>query len=210
MTRGAFVTLEGGEGVGKSTNVTFAADVLREHGLDVVVTREPGGTPLGEEIRRLLLDADDGGVTPETETLLMFAARSEHLARVIRPALAAGRWVVCDRFVDASWAYQGGGRGVAPQLLEQLTAAVQGDTVPDLTLLLDAPVEVGAARISARKPDRFEREDRAFFTRVREAYLARAAREPARFAVVDAARPLEAVQTDIRARLDAFVGAFRG
>src|SRR5690606_19026755 len=163
-----------------------------------------------EEIRRLLLDADDGGVTPETETLLMFAARSEHLARVIRPALAAGRWVVCDRFVDASWAYQGGGRGVAPQLLEQLTAAVQGDTVPDLTLLLDAPVEVGAARISARKPDRFEREDRAFFTRVREAYLARAAREPARFAVVDAARPLEAVQTDIRARLDAFVGAFRG
>src|SRR5690606_29042690 len=99
VTRGAFVTLEGGEGVGKSTNVTFAADVLREHGLDVVVTREPGGTPLGEEIRRLLLDADDGGVTPETETLLMFAARSEHLARVIRPALAAGRWVVCDRFV---------------------------------------------------------------------------------------------------------------
>lgn len=210
MTRGAFVTLEGGEGVGKSTNMALVTEVLRSQGFDVVATREPGGTELGERIRQLLLHGEHGPIGALTETLLMLAARSEHLDRVIRPALAAGRWVVCDRFTDATWAYQGGGRGVERQLLEQLTTAVQGDTVPDLTLLLDAPLDVGAARMIGRNPDNFERESRAFFERVRQAYLERAAREPNRVVIVDASQPLEAVQSEIRSRLTAFVQTFRG
>lgn len=210
MRRGAFVTLEGGEGVGKSTNAAFVAGILRERGLAVVTTREPGGTELGEQIRAWVLHGEHGALSAEVETLLMFAARSAHLDHVIRPALAAGSWVVCDRFTDATWAYQGGGRGADRRLLEQLTATVQRDTAPDLTLLLDAPLEVAAERQAGRAPDHFERESQAFFARVRETYLERAAREPARFALIDAAQPIAAVQAQIRARLESFAQSFEG
>ncbi|HEX6999068.1 MAG TPA: dTMP kinase [Gammaproteobacteria bacterium] len=202
--RGAFITLEGVEGVGKSTNAEFAAHCLRSLGRRVLVTREPGGTALGEQIREWILHGEHGRLSADVETLLMFAARSQHLERVIRPALASGRWVVCDRFTDATWAYQGGGRGADRALLEALTRAVQGPTVPDLTLLLDAPFEVGAGRIRGRRPDHFEREDRAFFTRVRDAYLALAREQPGRIKVLDASRPLEEVQRDIERELLSF------
>jgi len=207
--RGAFVTLEGGEGVGKSTNVAFVAEVLRAAGRDVLTTREPGGTPLGERIRNWILEGDHGRLSAEVEALLMFAARAHHLEHVIRPALAAGRWVVCDRFTDATFAYQGGGRGASPGLLRSLHAEVQQGLEPDLTLLLDAPLEVGSARIAARVPDHFEREQRAFFERVRNGYLQLAAENPVRIRIVDAAQPLSAVQEHIAAELDALATRFR-
>ncbi len=207
--RGAFVTLEGGEGVGKSTNLAFVAEVLRAAGRDVLTTREPGGTPLGERIRNWILEGDHGRLSAEVEALLMFAARAHHLEHVIRPALAAGRWVVCDRFTDATFAYQGGGRGASPGLLRSLHAEVQQGIEPDLTLLLDAPLEVGSGRIAARVPDHFEREQRPFFERVRNAYLKLAAENPVRIRIVDAARPLSAVQTDIAAELDALITRFQ-
>lgn len=208
--RGRFVTLEGVEGVGKSTNLAFAADCIRRAGPDVIVTREPGGTPLGEELRGLLL-RPGLGMDPLTETLLMFAARAEHLARVIRPALDAGRWVVCDRFTDASHAYQGGGRGVPRQTLDALEALVQQGLTPDLTLLLDAPAEVSAQRQAARGgADRFEDEEAAFFARVKAAYLARASVEPARIRLIDAGRPLDEVQADIGRALSPLLAAGAG
>jgi dTMP kinase len=200
-TRGAFVTLEGTEGVGKSTNLGFAEQYLRTRGVDVLTTREPGGTTLGEKVRHWILDGDHGELSAEVETLLMFAARAQHLRRVIEPALAAGSWVLCDRFTDATFAYQGGGRGADQRLLEALESAVQRGLTPDLTLLLDAPLETGRARIRARAPDHFEREHVPFFERVRAAYLERAAREPLRIKVVNAALPLEAVRAQIEARL---------
>jgi dTMP kinase len=206
--RGAFVTLEGGEGVGKSTNLEFAADHLRAHGADVVTTREPGGTPLGEEIRKWILQGDHGALSAEVEALLMFAARARHLDTVIRPALAAGRWVVCDRFTDATFAYQGSGRGADRALLAALEAGVQRDVSPDLTLLLDAPLEVGRGRIAARTLDHFEREREPFFVRVRAGYLERAAADPARIKIVDAAAPLDAVRNAIAAELDALLARF--
>jgi dTMP kinase len=203
--RGAFISLEGVEGVGKSTNVAFAADAVRRAGYDVVTTREPGGTQLGERVRDWILNGDHGTLSPEIEALLMFAARARHLDEMIRPALDTGRWVVCDRFTDATIAYQGGGRGVSRTLLDALRAEIQKGLEPDLTLLLDAPLDVGASRISARKPDHFEREQRPFFERVRAAYLSLAAQHPERIKLVDAAMPLPEVQRRIEAEIAALV-----
>jgi dTMP kinase len=203
--RGLFISLEGVEGVGKSTNVAFTADAARRAGYDVVATREPGGTPLGERVREWILNGEHGSLSPETETLLMFAARARHLDEVIRPALLAGRCVVCDRFTDATFAYQGGGRGASRTLLEALRNEIQKGLEPDLTLLLDAPLDVGARRIGSRKPDHFEREQRPFFERVRAEYLALAARYPQRFKIIDAALPLPRVQSQIEAQVAALV-----
>lgn len=208
MKRGAFITLEGGEGVGKSTNLAFVADTLRAAGRDVLTTREPGGTPLGERIRSWILEGDHGRLSADVETLLMFAARAQHLEHVIRPALAAGRWVVCDRFTDATFAYQGGGRDASPALLRALRAEIQKGLEPDLTLLLDAPLDVGSGRIAARVPDHFEREQRPFFERVRNTYLELAAQNPARIHIVDAARSLDEVQKQISAALQALAARF--
>ena len=204
--RGVFISLEGVEGVGKSTNVAFTADAARRAGYDVVTTREPGGTQLGERVREWILNGDHGSLSPETETLLMFAARARHLDEVIRPALLAGRCVVCDRFTDATFAYQGGGRGASRTLLEALRHEIQKGLEPDLTLLLDAPLDVGVSRIGSRKPDHFEREQRPFFERVRAEYLALAARYPERFKIIDAALPLAQVQHQIEAQVAALVG----
>jgi len=201
--RGAFITLEGGEGVGKSTSLGVIAAHLESRGLEVLATREPGGTPLGETIRRWILDGDHGALSAEVEALLMFAARAQHLDAVIRPALAAGKWVVCDRFTDATFAYQGGGRGADARLLAALEAGVQRGLVPDLTLLLDAPPEVGRRRIETRgAPDHFERERAPFFERVRQAYLDRARHDPKRIRIVDAGQTPERVQRDIIRELD--------
>jgi dTMP kinase len=198
MARGLFITLEGGEGAGKSTSLAFIEAWLRQAGKSVVVTREPGGTEAGERIRDILLHTRELAMSPETELLLMFAARAEHLARVIRPALERGQAVLCDRFTDATYAYQGGGRGVPEARIAEMENWVQGSLRPDLTLLLDLPVEVGLGRANSRsEPDRFEREGLGFFERVRAAYLARAAREPSRVRVLDAARPPDAVAQQI-------------
>lgn len=194
---GRFITLEGGEGVGKSTNLALVVDLVKAAGHSVVTTREPGGTPMAEEIRDLFLGVREEKVSGLTELLLIFAARAQHLETVIRPALAAGSWVVCDRFTDATYAYQGGGRGLSVAQIEVLENLVQGDLRPDLTLYLDVPVEVGEARIRDREHDRVEREARTFFEAVRAAYLALAAREP-RIQVVDASLDLDQVQLSIR------------
>jgi dTMP kinase len=206
--RGAFVTLEGGEGVGKSTNLALVVAYLETRGVDVVATREPGGTSLGETIRSWILDGEHGALTAEVEALLMFAARARHLDTVIRPALSAGKWVVCDRFTDATFAYQGGGRGADTRLLEALEKGVQRGLEPDLTLLLDAPLEVGRGRIAARTPDHFEREQAPFFERVRRAYLDRAQGDPKRIKIIDAARALEEVQAAIIQELDVLLESF--
>jgi dTMP kinase len=199
--RGALISLEGIEGVGKSTNLGFVATTLRNAGLDVVTTREPGGTPFGERVREWILNGDHGQLSAEIETLLMFAARARHLEQIIRPALAAGRWVVCDRFTDATYAYQGGGRGASRTLLDNLRTEIQKELAPDLTLLLDAPPDVGRTRITARVPDHFEREQRPFFERVRAAYLDLAKQQPQRIKVVDATQPLDSVQRRIESEL---------
>jgi dTMP kinase len=206
--RGAFISLEGVEGVGKSTNVAFTADTVRRSGFDVVTTREPGGTGFGERVREWILTGDHGQLSAEIETLLMFAARARHLDEIIRPALDAGRWVVCDRFTDATFAYQGGGRGASRALLETLRNEIQNGLEPDLTLLLDAPLEVGAGRISGRTLDHFEREQRPFFERVRAAYLSLAAEQPARIKTIDAALPLDRVQQQIAAHVRALADRF--
>ncbi len=201
--RGKFITVEGSEGVGKSSNLAFIEDYLRKHGKTVVRTREPGGTVLGEKIRGLLLEADDTRICDDAELLLMFAARAQHLAEVIKPALAEGKWVLCDRFTDATYAYQGGGRGIPMQRIAVLEEWVQGELRPDHTLLLDMPVELGLARAGARSaPDRFEQEQQAFFERVRNTYLERARQEPERIHVIDAAPELEQVQAAIARELD--------
>jgi dTMP kinase len=202
--RGRFVTLEGGEGVGKSTNLGFVADRLRAAGLEVVTTREPGGTPLAERIRSLLLDVSAQPMAPLTELLLVFAARAEHLAQVIEPALARGAWVLCDRFTDATYAYQGGGRGMAAQTIGVLESLVHQGLEPDLTLYLDLAPAAAQARLAGRRLDRFEREERAFFERVRQTYLERARRAD-RFRVIDASRPLDDVQRQLAAVLDEFL-----
>lgn len=193
-----FITVEGGEGAGKTTQLAFMRDYLEEAGHRVLLTREPGGTTLGEEIRTLLLGHRHDGMAVTAETLLMFAARAEHLEQVIRPALAAGCWVLCDRFTDATYAYQGGGRGLPTARIAVLEDWVQDALQPDLTLLFDLPVAVGLARAGRRgAADRFEREDWAFFERVRAAYLERASQEPGRYRVVDADRPMEAVRAEV-------------
>ncbi|MBK3758489.1 dTMP kinase [Stutzerimonas frequens] len=198
--KGLFVTLEGPEGAGKSTNREYLADRLRAGGLDVVLTREPGGTPLAERIRDLLLTPADEPMAVDTELLLVFAARAQHLAQVIRPALARGAVVLCDRFTDATYAYQGGGRGLPLERIAQLETFVQGDLRPDLTLIFDLPVEVGLARAAARgRLDRFEQEGIRFFEAVRSAYLQHAEAAPSRYRVLDAGQPLSAVQRDVEA-----------
>lgn len=204
---GRFITLEGGEGAGKTTQLPFMRDYLEQTGGRVVVTREPGGTVLGEEIRGLLLSHRHDGMTLAAETLLMFAARAEHLERVIRPALAEGHWVLCDRFTDATYAYQGGGRGLALERIAVLEDWVQGALRPDLTLLFDLPVTVGLARAGKRSAaDRFEREEVAFFERVRAAYLERASQHPDRYRVVNADRPVEAVRVEVESLLVDWLG----
>jgi len=202
MNRGLFITLEGGEGAGKSTSLAFVREFLEQAGRRVLVTREPGGTPLGEKIRELLLHGR-ANMDVDTELLLMFAARAEHLARVIRPALANGAYVVCDRFTDATYAYQGGGRGVPEARIRILEDWVQQGLRPDLTLLLDIPVEQGLERAGQRSaPDRFEREKIDFFERVRNCYLAAAASEPQRIRVIDAACDIPQVQAQLRSVLE--------
>ena len=208
---GLFITLEGPEGAGKSTNREFLAERLTRAGCEVVLTREPGGTPLAERIRELLLEPSDEPMGADTELLLVFAARAQHLAQVIRPALAAGKVVLCDRFTDATYAYQGGGRGLSLERIALLEEFVQGGLRPDLTLVFDLPVEVGLARAAARgRLDRFEQEGRQFFEAVRQAYLARAAQSPARYRLLDAAQPLAAVQTQLDALLPELLERVRG
>lgn len=203
MSKGRFITVEGIEGVGKTTNLDFIHQYLQGRGLEVVRTREPGGTPLAESIRELLLAPRDEPVAELTELLLMFAARAQHIEQCIRPALERGAWVLCDRFTDATYAYQGGGRGLNQSHIAQLESLVQGALRPDLTILLDLPAGLGMARARARStPDRFEAEAEAFFERVRACYLRRASDEPQRFAVIDAAPPLEQVQQSIGRALD--------
>jgi dTMP kinase len=194
-TPGKFITLEGVDGAGKSTHLGFVADWLRQQGREVIVTREPGGTPLGENLRELLLHRE---MDVDTELLLMFAARQAHLAALILPALARGAWVLSDRFTDASYAYQCGGRGIAAERIAALETWVQRGFTPDLTLLFDVPAEVAEARRSAaRAADRFEREADSFFNRVRNAYLERARAEPARIRVLDARQGIAVLQTEI-------------
>lgn len=203
IKKGYFITLEGGEGAGKSTSLACIEAWCREHHIALRVTREPGGTPLAEEIRALLLQKRDEKVVADAELLLMFAARAQHMASVITPAIAAGEWVLCDRFTDATYVYQGDGRGVAKERITVLEQFVQGDLRPDLTLLLDLPVEQGLARAAARaEKDRFESEEQQFFERVREGYRARAKAEPDRFRVIDSSQSIENVQQQIRAVLN--------
>jgi dTMP kinase len=207
MSSGKFITIEGGEGVGKSTQVSALRDLLVSRGYAVVVTREPGGTHRAERIREVLLETGDEIMPPICELLLMFAARSTHIENVIRPALQRGIWVICDRFTDATYAYQGGGRGMNVEQIGLLEQWVQLDLKPDLTLLLDAPVEVGEQRAAVRNEqrgitDRFEHEQRSFFERVRSAYLKRAASEPHRFAIIDASVERDVVAGSIRSAVE--------
>jgi len=204
---GRFITLEGIEGAGKSTVARFVRDWLTERGITVRATREPGGTPLAERVRELVLNRQGEAITPATETLLMFAGRGLHVENLIRPSLARGEWVVCDRFTDATRAYQGAGRGVSIAWIEQLAAEVQRGLQPHCTLLLDLPVELGLERVRQRSgttapTDRFEEEPAKFFERVREAYLALARAEPARIRIIDASRSVAEVQNQVAAVLD--------
>jgi len=199
MDRGKFITVEGIEGVGKSTNIEFLSALIGEHGFAVSCTREPGGTPMAERIRAMLLEHGDEPLPDIAELLLFFAARSLHVCNTIKPALEAGTWVVCDRFTDASRAYQGGGRGLDMRTIDTLSAWVQDGLEPDLTILLDASTDVGMGRVRERgEADRLEIEQVSFYQRVREGYLALAAAHPERFAVVDASQPLALVQQQIR------------
>lgn len=206
MARGLFITVEGGEGAGKSTQLAVIREWLEARDHQVVVTREPGGTELGEKIREILLHYS-GDIGADAEVLLVFAARAEHLARVIRPALTAGKTVLCDRFTDATYAYQGGGRGVALERIAALESWVQQELRPDLTLLLDLPVAVGLDRAARRSAlDRFEREQRDFFEKVRAAYLAAARREPNRIQVIDASGGAAQVSQSVIAVLQKVIG----
>ena len=202
--RGMFITLEGGEGAGKSTNVNYVVDHLGKRGIDCVVSREPGGTPLAEELREVLLGVRPEPMEPLTELLLMFAARAQHIAELIAPALASGRWVVCDRFTDASYAYQGGGRGMDADIIATLERLVQADLRPDLTIYLDLPVATAVVRIADRVHDRIEREQDAFFDAVRSVYRARANANP-RMHIVDASGTLPQVQSEVARVLDGFL-----
>ena len=196
--RGRFITLEGIEGAGKTTQATALVEALARQGIDALATREPGGTAQAEAIRSLLVDPAARGIVPDAELLLVFAARAEHIAKVIRPALAAGKWVVSDRFTDATFAYQGGGRGIEAGRIAMLEQWVQGGLRPDLTLVLDLPVPAGRRRIRERRADRFEQEDNAFLERVRRAYLERARADPARCRIIDASRSPPETAASIR------------
>jgi dTMP kinase len=204
-TRGRFITLEGIDGAGKSTHVAFIAEAMKARGAAVVATREPGGTPLAEKLRELVLEMP---MRHDSEVLLMFAARAEHVAKVIRPALARGDWVLCDRFTDATFAYQGGGHGVDPAQIEALARWTHADCMPDVTILFDVPPEVSRARLAravgnGRTLDKFEREDAAFTARVRAVYQARAHAEPGRFRIVDSTRPVDEVRLALAAIVEA-------
>jgi dTMP kinase len=212
MQRGQFITIEGGEGVGKSTQIEAVRTTLQHAGFDVLITREPGGTERAERIRELLLTPTSEPMPQICELLLMFAARATHLDNVIRPGLARGAWVICDRFTDASFAYQGGGRGMPHEHIAALERMVQGTLRPDLTLLLDAPIELALARARQRNAergnaagDRFEREQSEFFMRVRNAYLEIARLEPQRVKVIDAAQSLAHVEAAVRSCISAFI-----
>jgi dTMP kinase len=208
---GLFITLEGPEGAGKSTNREYLAERLRAAGIEVLLTREPGGTPLAERIRDVLLTPVEEVMNADTELLLVFAARAQHLATVIRPALERGAVVLCDRFTDSTYAYQGAGRGLSLARIAALEDFVQGELRPDLTLVFDLPVDVGLARASARgRLDRFEQEGQAFFQKVREAFLARAAAAPQRYVLVDAAQPLAQVQQSLDSLLPQLLERARG
>ena len=203
MNRGLFITFEGIDGAGKSTHVAWSAEFLRARGIALTLTREPGGTVLGEKLRELLL-AKEENIDAETEALLMFAARRQHLQEVIRPALARGDCVLCDRFTDASFAYQGGGRGVEKKKLAALETWVHADLQPDLTVLFDVSAQVGRDRISRIKtPDRFERESAEFYVRVRDAYLERMAESPHRFVRIDGSRTIADIRKDLEEKFSA-------
>ena len=206
MKPGKMITLEGVEGAGKSTQLAMLVDYLRQQRIPVIATREPGGTALGEQVRSLLLD-ERISITPETELLLLFAAREQHLQTVIKPALIQGQWVVCDRFIDASYAYQSGGRRIDSLRIRQLEDWVLAGFKADLTLLFDLPVEVGFKRIAERGKDRIEQEDMAFFERVRTTYLARAESQSSRIKIIDASQPLDVVATHVQTCLDALISA---
>lgn len=204
--RGRFVTVEGTEGVGKTTNIAWIRDCLMRHGIEPEMTREPGGTALAEDIRAMLLQPRDEAMDEMTELLLVFAARAQHLNRRILPALQRGQWVLCDRFTDATYAYQGGGRQMNTSTIATLETLVQGSLRPDLVLILDIEPELGLQRARQRgEPDRFERETLAFFRRVRAAYLQRAFDDPSRYLLIDASQPLAQVQQQISAGLDDFL-----
>jgi dTMP kinase len=197
-SRGLFITVEGGEGVGKSTNIEFLEEHLQSQGVEIVLTREPGGTPLAENIRKLLLQVDQEPVDQMAELLLIFASRAQHLKHLIEPALASGKWVLCDRFTDATYAYQSGGRQMDPLKVQMLEQLVQGEMRPDYTLLLDAPVELGMERARGRgELDRFEREQIDFFHRVRHTYLQLAQESSGRYRVIDASMSLGEVQQQL-------------
>lgn len=204
--RGRFITLEGSEGSGKSTNLTHVHQRLQQAGVDVVLTREPGGTELGEVIRKLLLDAGQSRICSDTELLLMFAARAQHLDELIIPTLDSGKWILCDRFTDATYAYQGAGRGIPHNRIALLEEWVQGTLRPDLTLFLDLPVSQGLARAGERGAlDRFEQEQKEFFERVREGYHVQAASDPQRYRVIDASLPLTEVQQQLDSVLESYL-----
>ncbi len=205
-TKGKFITLEGSEGAGKSTNLDTLCELLRAHDIDFYRTREPGGTPMAEALRTVMLDAWDEQVDGMTELLLVFAARNQHLNNEIKPRLARGQWVVCDRFTDATYAYQGVARGIPTDYVEQLERWVQGDLRPDLTLYLDLDPAIGKQRIADRSQDRLEQEQLAFFQAVRDGYLQRAQREP-RICTIDAAQPLADVQAALSAEVYKFLAA---
>lgn len=208
MALGKFITIEGTEGVGKTTNMAFVQDYLQQQGIDLLVTREPGGTPLAEQLRELLLAKRDERVDPTAELLMVFAARAQHLNSVIKPALAAGQWVLCDRFTDATYAYQGAGRSLPIDTIAKLEQLVQGELRPDMTFILDIDVKLGLERAGRRgELDRFETEEIGFFERVRTMYQQRAAADPDRYRVIDAGQPLEKVQQDLSTELKALFGA---
>lgn len=200
---GKFISIEGVEGAGKSTQLAFIQEYLTSHGINVVVTREPGGTPLGEEIRQLLLTPREGGMGSDTELLLMFAARAEHVTKVIQPALKKGDWVLCDRFVDATFAYQGGGRGIETSRIQSLSDWTLQSLKTDLTLLFDLPIEVGQQRViqRAEKKDRFEQEKITFFEKIRACYLDRANSEPDRIKLIDSNQSIDDIQVQLKSVL---------
>lgn len=197
-SRGLFITVEGGEGVGKSTNMAFLQNELSSHGVELVLTREPGGSQLGEDLRQLLIQVREERVCPMAELLLIFAARAQHINDLVEPALAAGKWVLCDRFTDATYAYQSGGRGIEQKTVATLENLVQGPLRPDYTILLDAPVDTGMARARGRgELDRFEQEELAFFERIRATYLQLAEHSSGRYRLIDASLPLAKVQQQL-------------
>lgn len=206
MLRGKFITVEGQDGAGKSTNLAVIENELLANGIELVVTREPGGTPFGEKVRDLILMSNDDQFGDMAELLLIFAARAQHIEDVIEPALAAGKWVLCDRFTDATFAYQGGGRGINTRKIAQLETLVQGSLQADLTVLLDLPIEIGENRAGQRsEPDRFEQQKLDFKANVRQVYLARAQQHPARFRVVDSNASIESVKQTIQTIMRAYL-----